>query len=144
MYHKKRKSHKKHHTKKRRSIGATGKASSMIMEAAGLIGGAVAARFITTTDKIPMYSTLQPNVKNASVLALGYFFPKLVKGSMGKSIGLGMITAGGLGLVQSTGIIAGLEDSMTVSVMAGDDLSVIAGYSEDNMSVIAGMDEEDY
>jgi hypothetical protein len=29
-----------------------------------------------------------------------------------------------------------------VSVMAGDDLSVIAGYSEDNLSVIAGMDEE--
>jgi hypothetical protein len=26
--------------------------------------------------------------------------------------------------------------------MAGDDLSVIAGYSEDNLSVIAGMDEE--
>jgi hypothetical protein len=26
--------------------------------------------------------------------------------------------------------------------MAGDDLSVIAGYGEDNLSVIAGMDEE--
>jgi len=26
--------------------------------------------------------------------------------------------------------------------MAGDDLSVIAGYSPDNLSVIAGMDEE--
>jgi len=143
MYHKKRKSHKKHHTtKKRRRMGATG--SGMLMEAAGLIGGAVAARFVTTTDKIPMFSTLQPNVKNAGVLALGYFFPKLVKGSLGKSIGLGMITAGGLGLVQSTGIIAGLEDTMSVSVMAGDDLSVIAGYSEDNLSVIAGMEETEY
>ena len=29
-----------------------------------------------------------------------------------------------------------------VSVMAGDDLSVIAGYSQDNLSVIAGMEEE--
>jgi hypothetical protein len=29
-----------------------------------------------------------------------------------------------------------------VSVMAGDDLSVISGYSQDNLSVIAGMDEE--
>ena len=124
MYTKKRKSNKKSHTtKKRRRMGATG--SGMLMEAAGLIGGAVAARFVTTTDKIPMFSTLQPNVKNASVLALGYFFPKLVKGSLGKSIGLGMITAGGLGLVQSTGIIAGLEDTMSVSVMAGDDLSLI-------------------
>ena len=143
MYTKKRKSNKKT-SKKRRRIGATGKASNMILEAAGLIGGAVAARFVTTTDKIPMFSTLQPNVKNAGVLALGYFFPQLVKGPIGKSIGMGMITAGGLGLVQSTGIIAGLEDTMSVSVMAGDDLSVIAGYSEDNLSVIAGMDEEEF
>jgi len=33
---------------------------------------------------------------------------------------------------------------MDVTVMAGDDLSVIAGYSEDNLSVIAGMDEEEF
>jgi hypothetical protein len=143
MYKNKRKSNKKT-SKKRRRMGATGKASNMILEAAGLIGGAVAARFVTTTDKIPMFSTLQPNVKNAGVLALGYFFPQLVKSPIGKSIGMGMITAGGLGLVQSTGIIAGLEDTMSVSVMAGDDLSVIAGYSEDNLSVIAGMDEEEF
>jgi len=143
MYKNKRKSNRKT-SKKRRRMGATGKASNMILEAAGLIGGAVAARFVTTTDKIPMFSTLQPNVKNAGVLALGYFFPQLVKGQIGKSIGLGMITAGGLGLVQSTGIIAGLEDTMDITVMAGDDLSVIAGYSEDNMSVIAGMDEEEF
>jgi len=143
MYTKKRKSNKKM-SKKRRRMGATGKASNMILEAAGLIGGAVAARFVTTTDKIPMFSTLQPNVKNAGVLAIGYFFPKLVKGQIGKSIGMGMITAGGLGLVQSTGIIAGLDDTMDVTVMAGDDLSVIAGYSEDNLSVIAGMDEEEF
>lgn len=125
-------------------MGATGKASSMLMEAVGLVGGAVAARLLTTTNKIPMYSALDTKIKNASVLALGYFFPKLVKGNVGKSIGLGMITSGGLGLVQSTGIISGLEDSMSISVMAGDDLSVIAGYSEDNMSVIAGMEEEGY
>jgi hypothetical protein len=143
MYKNKRKSNKKT-SKKRRRMGATGKASNMILEAAGLIGGAVAARFVTTTDKIPMFSTLQPNVKNAGVLALGYFFPQLIKGSIGKSIGMGMITAGGLGLVQSTGIIAGLEDTMDVTVMAGDDLSVIAGYSEDNLSVIAGMDESEF
>jgi hypothetical protein len=143
MYKNKRKSNKKT-SKKRRRMGATGKSSNMILEAAGLIGGAVAARFVTTTDKIPMFSTLQPNVKNAGVLALGYFFPQLIKGSIGKSIGMGMITAGGLGLVQSTGIIAGLEDTMDVTVMAGDDLSVIAGYSEDNLSVIAGMDESEF
>ncbi len=146
MYHKKRKSHsKKHHTtKRRRKVGAAG--GGQIMEAVGLIGGAAIARLLTTTDKIAFLSTIDPKIKNVGVLAIGYFFPKLVKAPIGKSIGAGMITAGGLGLLQSTGVIGAMDEFMTVpvSVMAGDDLSVIAGYSEDNMSVIAGMDEMDY
>jgi len=144
MYHKKRKkAHKKHHTAKRRKrIHGTG--GGQIMDAAGMIGGAVVARLLTTTDKIPFLTTVDSKVKNAGVLALGYFFPKLVKSPIGKSIGAGMITAGGLGLVQSFGVIGAMDDFMSipVSVMAGDDLSVIAGYSDDNLSVIAGMEEE--
>jgi hypothetical protein len=143
MYHKKKKSHKKHHTtKRRRKMSGTG--GGQIMDAAGMIGGAVVARLLTTTDKIPFLTTVDSKVKNAGVLALGYFFPKLVKSPIGKSIGAGMITAGGLGLVQSFGVIGAMDDFMSipVSVMAGDDLSVIAGYSDDNLSVIAGMEEE--
>jgi hypothetical protein len=143
MYHKKKKSHKKHHTtKRRRKMSGTG--GGQIMDAVGMIGGAVVARLLTTTDKIPFLTTVDSKVKNAGVLALGYFFPKLVKSPIGKSIGAGMITAGGLGLVQSFGVIGAMDDFMSipVSVMAGDDLSVIAGYSDDNLSVIAGMEEE--
>lgn len=143
MYHKKKKSHKKHHTtKRRRKMSGTG--GGQIMDAAGMIGGAVVARLLTTTDKIPFLTTVDSKVKNAGVLALGYFFPKLIKSPIGKSIGAGMITAGGLGLVQSFGVIGAMDDFMSipVSVMAGDDLSVIAGYSDDNLSVIAGMEEE--
>jgi hypothetical protein len=68
----------------------------------------------------------------------------LVKGAIGQSIGSGMVAAGGLGLLQSTGVLGQIDNAMSipVSVMAGDDLSVISGYSEDNLSVIAGMDEE--
>lgn len=145
MYHKKKKSHKKHHTtKRRRKMSGTG--GGQIMDAAGMIGGAVVARLLTTTDKIPFLTTVDSKVKNAGVLALGYFFPKLVKSPIGKSIGAGMITAGGLGLVQSFGVIGAIDDFMSipVSVMAGDNLSVIAGYSDDNLSVIAGMEEEEY
>ena len=67
-----------------------------------------------------------------------------LKGSLGQSIGSSMVAAGGLGLLQSTGVLGAIDNAMNipVSVMAGDDLSVIAGYSEDNLSVIAGMDEE--
>jgi hypothetical protein len=141
---KKSKSKKTNTTRRRRRMGATG--GVQIMEAVGLVGGAAIARLLTTTDKIAFLSTIDPKLKNAGVVAMGYFFPKLVKSPIGKSIGAGMITAGGLGLLQSTGVIGQMDEFMSipVSVMAGDDLSVIAGYSEDNMSVIAGMDEEDY
>jgi hypothetical protein len=142
---KKSKSKKTNTTRRRRRMGATG-GSVQIMEAVGLIGGAAIARVLTTTDKIAFLSNIDAKFKNAGVVAIGYFFPKLVKSPIGKSIGAGMITAGGLGLLQSTGVIGQMDEFMSIpiSVMAGDDLSVIAGYSEDNMSVIAGMDEEDY
>jgi hypothetical protein len=121
-------------------MGAIGK--SFIMDAAGLVAGAAAARVLTSSGKI--LPNLDAKIKSAAVVAIGAFFPKFVKGSLGKSIGDGMVAAGGLGLLQSTNILGAIDNAMEipVSVMAGDDLSVIAGYTPDNLSVIAGMDEE--
>jgi hypothetical protein len=121
-------------------MGAIGK--SFIMDAAGLVVGAAAARILTSSGKI--LPNLDPKIKSAAVIAIGAFFPKFIKGSLGKSIGDGMVAAGGLGLLQSTNILGAIDQAMEipVSVMAGDDLSVIAGYGQDNLSVIAGMDEE--
>jgi hypothetical protein len=97
---------------------------------------------LTSSPKI--LPNLDPKIKSAGVIALGVFFPKLLKGSFGKSIGDGMIAAGGLGLLQATNVLGQIDSSMDipVSVMAGDDLSVIAGYTPDSLSVIAGMEEE--
>ncbi len=126
--------------RKSRRMGAIGK--SFIMDAAGLVAGAAAARVLTSSGKI--LPNLDAKIKSAAVVAIGAFFPKFVKGSLGKSIGDGMVAAGGLGLLQSTNILGAIDNAMEipVSVMAGDDLSVIAGYTPDNLSVIAGMDEE--
>jgi hypothetical protein len=145
MSYKKRKS-KKTVTKRRRRMGATGGKGYGIMDAVGLVGGAAVARLLTTTDKVAFLANLDPKIKNAGVVAIGYFFPQLVKQPIGKSIGAGMIAAGGLGLLQSTGVIGQMDDFLTmpVEVMAGDDLSVIAGYSDDNMSVIAGDYSEEF
>jgi len=145
MSYKKRKS-KKTGTKRRRRMGATGGKGYGIMEAMGLVGGAAVARLLTTTSKIKFLATLDPNIKNASVIAVGYFFPSLVKAPIGKAFGAGMIAAGGLGLLQSTGAIGEMDDmlELPINVMAGDDLSVIAGYNEDNLSVIAGDYSEEY
>jgi hypothetical protein len=121
-------------------MGAIGK--GFFMDAAGLVVGAAAARVLTSSGKI--LPNLDPKIKSAGVIAIGAFFPKLLKGSFGKSIGDGMVAAGGLGLLQATNVLGAMDEAMQipVSVMAGDDLSVISGYSQDNLSVIAGMDEE--
>jgi hypothetical protein len=125
-------------------MGAIGK--SFLMDAAGLVAGAVGARILTSSPKI--LPNLDPKIKSAGVIALGVFFPKFVKGSLGKSIGDGMVAAGGLGLLQATNVLGAIDQSMDipVSVMAGNELSVISGdgYSQDNLSVMAGMDNEQY
>lgn len=135
---KKRSSSPRRRSSKR--MGAIGK--SFFLDAAGLIVGAAAARVLTSSPKI--LPNLDPKIKSAGVLAIGAYFPKLLKGSFGQSIGSGMVAAGGLGLLQATNVLGAIDNAMEipVSVMAGDDLSVIAGYSPDNLSVIAGMDEE--
>lgn len=126
--------------KRSRRMGAIGK--GFIMDAAGLVVGAAAARVLTSSPKI--LPNLDAKIKSAGVIAIGAFFPKLIKGAFGKSVGDGMVAAGGLGLLQATNVLGAIDQAMEipVSVMAGDDLSVIAGYQPDNLSVIAGMDEE--
>ena len=140
MARRKKRSAPSRRRKSSRRMGAIGK--SFFMDALGLVAGAAAARVLTSSGKI--LPNIDSKIKSAGVIAIGAYFPKLLKGSLGQSIGSGMVAAGGLGLLQSTGVLGAIDNAMEipVSVMAGDDLSVIAGYSEDNLSVIAGMDEE--
>ena len=128
----------------RRRMGAVGKAN--IQAALGIIAGAVigkkVAGFIPVGDK---------RIKNAAVLGIGLAFPMILKGDLGKAIGNGMIAAGGAGLVG--GLIPSLgqmDDTMTFPVTVGeipDNISVIAGSDDvmagDDLSVLAGMEEDE-
>jgi len=143
MTKKKHHSKKKHHTKRRRKM--SGGMQGVLTQAVGLVGGAVAARILTNSSKI--LPQLDAKIKDAAVIGLGLYFPKLVKGPIGASVGAGMVAMGGLALVQATGAIGAIDEMIPASFMAGDDLSVIAGsdlsvisgdYSQDNLSVIAG------
>jgi len=133
---------KKNTSKRRRKM--SGGMQAMLTQAVGLVGGAVAARFLTNSPNI--LPKIDGKIKSAAAIGLGLYFPKLVKGPIGSSVGAGMIAMGGLALVQSTGVIGEIDDMIPATFMAGDDLSVIAGdlsvisgdYSEDNLSVIAG------
>lgn len=128
----------------RRRMGAVGKAN--IQAALGIIAGAVigkkVAGFIPVGDE---------RIKNAAVLGIGLAFPMILKGDLGKAIGNGMIAAGGAGLVG--GLIPALgamDDTMTFPVTVGeipDNISVIAGddtvMAGDDLSVLAGYEEDE-
>lgn len=128
---------------RRRRMGAVGKAN--ITAALGIIAGAVigkkVAGFIPVGDE---------RIKNAAVLGIGLAFPMILKGDMGKAIGNGMIAAGGAGLVgQLVPALGQMDDTMTFPVTVGevpDNISVIAGddsvMAGDDLSVLAGYGEE--
>ncbi len=142
------KKRKKSTTKRRRSrVGAVPKGS--IMSSVGLIAGAVAGRLVAKK----VLPNIDEKIKNVGVVAVGFLFPKLMKSEMGKSIGNGMIAAGGLGLVGSfLPALAGVDDMIEFPVQVSgidDGLSVIAGddvmAGDDTLSVLAGMgDDYDY
>jgi hypothetical protein len=131
---------------RRKSRRVSGIGKGFFMDALGIVAGAAAARVLTSSPKI--LPNLDAKLKSAGVIAVGAFFPKLMKGDLGKSIGQGMIAAGGLGLLQATNVLGAMDQFLEfpTTVMAGDDLSVIAGdaYGSDNLSVIAGMDESEF
>ncbi len=129
----------------RRRMGAIGKRAN-IAAALGIIAGAVigkkVAGFIPVGDE---------RIKNAAVVGIGLAFPMILKGDLGKSIGNGMIAAGGAGLVGNLVPALGqMDDTMTFPVTVGevpDNISVIAGddsvLAGDDLSVLAGYDEDD-
>lgn len=146
----KRKKSRKTSRRRSRRMGAIG-GGGMITQALGIIGGAIAGNIVQ--NKLLANVTAIPEAaKSAGVVALGVFFPKIVKGDLGKALGNGMIAAGGIQLAKSVlpaGMI-GATDSIEFPVMVGevpDNLSVIAGGDDvmagDDLSVLAGMDEDE-
>jgi len=131
----------------RRRMGALGGAN--IQAALGIIAGAVAGRLVAKK----LLPNVDERIKNAGVVVLGAaVFPRLIQGELGKAIGNGMIAAGGAGLVGSfVPALGAMDDTMMFPVTVGevpDNLSVIAGDDQvlagDDLSVMAGMDTEDY
>lgn len=128
----------------RRRMGAMAKGA--VTQALGIIAGAIAGKMVAKVLPIG-----DERIKNGAVVAAGIFFPQIVKGDLGKAIGNGMIAAGGAGLVGNLVPALGqADDVMEFPVTVGeipDNLSVIAGEDSvmagDNLSVLAGYDEDD-
>lgn len=140
----KRRKSKKTSYRRKRKVGAIG--GSNLTSIAGIVAGAVAARLVVNK----VLPNLDTKIKNAGVLALGAFvMPRLLKGDLGKALGNGMVAVGGAGLLGELVPAIGNVDMIEFPVTVGevpDNLSVIAGddvVAGDDLSVMAGMDEDD-
>ena len=139
---------KRKSTRRRRSGRRMGSPAGMLQSAIGIIAGAVVGKLVAKR----LLPAVDERIKNAGVVVLGAaVFPRLIKGDLGKSIGAGMIAAGGSGLVGSfIPAIGAMDDTMEFPMTVGevpDNLSVIAGndtvLAGDDLSVLAGFDEEE-
>jgi hypothetical protein len=125
-------------------MGAIGRAD--FTAALGIIAGAVVGKKVASLIPIG-----DPRLKNAAVLGIGLAFPMILKGDIGKAVGNGMIAAGGAGLVgQLVPALGQMDDTMTFPVTVGevaDNMSVIAGEDDvmagDSISVLAGYDDDE-
>lgn len=134
-------------TSRRRSrrMGATGK--NQVMDIAGIAAGAAIATIVTGK----LFPNMNEKIKNAAVIGIGAFLmPKLVKSSMGKNLGDGMIAAGSIGLLKNFNVIGAITDVMEVPVTFGaidDNIALISGTDQvmagDELAVLSGS-EEDY
>lgn len=136
---------KKATSRRRRRMGAIGKAANL-QSILGIVGGAVAAKFVTAR----FLPNVDSKIKNAGVIALGALvIPKVLKGDLGKALGNGMIAVGGAGLAADLLPGIGAVDTIEFPVNVGeipDNISVIAGddvMAGDDLSVLAGMDEDE-
>jgi hypothetical protein len=106
-----RKSHAKKSRKtsrRRRMSGIGGSVASV----AYIAGGAILAQVIVQKFVAPMTTsqteTTQGLIAGAVPIALGMLTPRFIKSDVGAKLGAGMVAAGGLNLVKTTGLISGI------------------------------------
>jgi hypothetical protein len=128
-------------------MGAAG--GGKLMDMVAVIGGSAVAGLLTSK----LFPNLDDKIKNAAVIGVGGFLmPKVIKGSIGSALGMGMVAAGGLGLLRNFGVISGVDDVLEIPVSVGeieDNISVISGNEDvmagdDELAVLTGDDEDEY
>ena len=95
----------------------------VLIGAASLGAGAVAAK-VVQQKVVPMIApTASDNVKNLSTLLVGILTPTIVKGSVGTGLGAGMIAVSVAGLVDpylAKAGITGYDDTYMGDVLMGE------------------------
>jgi hypothetical protein len=141
MRRKKSQSKKRYPKRKSRVSGIGGS----LMSSAYVIGGAILGQAVVKygVDKAlassSMSSMTKGLIQGATPIVLGVLTPRFIKGDVGAKLGAGMIAVGGLKLVQSTGVLAGI--GAMPDVYGNAPVRNIAGYQGSSAGTyIAGID----
>jgi hypothetical protein len=104
---KRKKSH--HHTRaskrRRRVSGITHGLGGDMMEVVGLVAGNIAGTVIQR-----QLTTISPKLISGGQLVGGYLIKKKMHGNFMQGVGLGLMSAGAIGLTHEFGVIRGVED----------------------------------
>jgi len=106
---------RKSHAKKSRKTSRRSRMSGIggsVASVAYIAGGAILAQVIVQKFVAPMTTsqteTTQGLIAGAVPIALGMLTPRFIKSDVGAKLGAGMVAAGGLNLVKTTGLISGI------------------------------------
>jgi len=142
---KRRKTPAKRKTTRRRRVSGIGKLniSSLLMDVAGLAGGAIIARELSTVvlKQFPQTSHL---MIGAGQIVAGAVLPMFLKSKLGNDLGNGMIAFGGQVLAVESGLIAGIGMApgvpsnavMSYSLSGANNIRSIAG--SNNIRAVSG------
>ena len=141
------KTKKKTHHKRRRRIGATSSVGGQIEMAVYVMAGAVIGEFAINTVNTMFGSSTgaagsgsSDYVGDAAGIALGIAVPMIMKGPIGQGLGMGMVAAGALNLVQDAGLISG------VPILAGNYSNMpqrrLGAFQTGSGAMIAGMNNK--
>src|ERR1700692_1723036 len=98
--------------RRRRGIGAAGNMTGMLMTAAGLVAGSVAARELNTVI-VKQFPSFSPMMSGVAQMAVGFILPMVAKNNkFVTDLGYGMIANGGMVTIVSTGLISGPQNTM--------------------------------
>lgn len=127
---KRRKTTKKTH--RRRRVSGIGEIGNTITNIALLgIGAAVSEVAVNK-----FMSAQNDTIKGAVQIGAGAVIPMVIKKPMATTAGYGMIAAGALKLIKSTGVISGIEDGFDVQLAGDEFLPTVAG--DEFLPTVAG------
>ena len=133
-HHKKAKSHRKH-----RKISGIGGALGSLMPIGEALAGAIVGKILY--NQLSSKMEVNPNIAAAAPLAVGVALPMFIKSGWAKNVAAGMAVEGGLQLLATNGVLAGIGAvTPEYVVLAGADQNYQYQQGQDHTSFVGAAD----